>query len=140
MSLRPRTFQASISPALTVRNAADALEFYKQAFGAAELSRLTTPSGGIVAEVAIDGAGFLVVDESPENFNLSPQTLGGTSVRISLLVADPDAVAARAVAAGATVLFPVADQPYGYRQGRVVDPFGHHWLIGKPLGDASGSG
>jgi len=133
MSSASRMFQTTISPALTVRNAVAAVEFYKRAFGAAELSRLTTPSGGIVAEVAIDGAGFLVVDESPENFNLSPQTLGGTSVRISLLVADPDAVAARAVAAGATVLFPVADQPYGYRQGRVADPFGHHWLIGRPL-------
>ena len=133
MSSASRMFQTTISPALTVRNAAAAVEFYKRAFGAAELTRLTTPSGGVVAEIVIDGARFLVVDESPENFNLSPQTLGGTSVRISLLVADPDAVAARAVAAGATVLFPVADQPYGYRQGRVADPFGHHWLIGRPL-------
>jgi len=133
MSSASRMFQTTISPALTVRNAVAAVEFYKRAFGAAELTRLTTPSGGVVAEIVIDGARFLVVDESPENFNLSPQTLGGTSVRISLLVADPDAVAARAVAAGATVLFPVADQPYGYRQGRVADPFGHHWLIGRPL-------
>lgn len=138
MSSTSRMLQTSISPALTVRNAAGAAEFYKQAFGAVELMRLTTPTGGVVAEMAMDGgARFLVVDESPENFNLSPHTLGGTSVRINLLVADPDAVAARAVAAGATVIFPVADQTYGYRQGRVADPFGHHWLIGRPL--AAGS-
>jgi hypothetical protein len=60
--------------------------------------------------------------------NLSPEALGGTSVRVNLIVPNPDAVAARAVAAGAKVLFPVEDQPYGFRQGRVVDPFGHHWL------------
>ena len=66
-------------------------------------------------------------------FNLSPQTLKGTSVRLNLVVADPDALTARALAAGATVVFPIADQPYGMRQGRVADPYGHHWLIGKPL-------
>ncbi len=129
----PETFHTAIEPALTVRSAASAVEFYTNAFGAAEVMRLTNPDGGIVAELAIGDARFLVVDEASETFNLSPQTLGGTSVRISLLVADPDAVASRAVAAGATVIFPVADQPYGYRQGRLQDPFGHHWLIGRPL-------
>jgi PhnB protein len=64
---------------------------------------------------------------------VSPETLGGTSVRISLIVPDPDIMAERAVTAGARVVFPVADQPYGFRQGRVADPFGHHWLIGRPL-------
>jgi PhnB protein len=63
----------------------------------------------------------------------SRQTLGATTVRVSLHVDDPDAVAAQALAAGATLLFPVEDQDYGMRQGRVVDPFGHHWLIGRPL-------
>ena len=126
-------FPTSISPALTVRNAAAALEFYQRAFGATETMRLVTPSGGIVAEMAIGKARFLVVDEAPENFNVSPETLGGTSVRINLVVADPDAVAQRAVAAGARVIFPVADQSYGFRQGRIADPFGHHWLIGRPL-------
>jgi len=81
----------------------------------------------------IDGAEFLVVDENPPAFNVSPQTLGGTTVRISLVVDDPDHLAARAIAAGAREIFPVSDQPYGMRQGRVQDPYGHHWLIGKPL-------
>lgn len=125
--------RTTILPFLTVRNAAGAIDFYKQAFGADELSRLTTPTGQIVAELSIDGAPFNVVDENPEGSNLSPERLGGTSVRIDLVVDDPDKVAQRAVAAGARTLFPIADQPYGWRQGRVVDPFGHHWLIGKPL-------
>jgi PhnB protein len=122
-----------ILPFLTVRNAARAIEFYKEAFGAEELSRLETPTGQIVAELAIDGAPINVTDENPEGHNLSPETLGGTSVRVDLVVADPDAVALRAVAAGAKELYPIADQPYGWRQGRVIDPFGHHWLIGRPL-------
>lgn len=124
---------SELTPFLTVRNAAEAIGFYIAAFGATERSRLTTSTGQIVAELALDGQRFSVVDENPDASNLSPQSLGGTSVRISLIVDDPDAVAAQAVAAGATVLFPVADQPYGMRQGRVIDPFGHHWLIGRPL-------
>jgi PhnB protein len=124
---------ASITPMLTVRNAAGAIEFYRRAFDAVEGERLTSPTGHIVGEMSIDGERFFVVDENPEAFNLSPEALGGTSVRISLIVEDPDASAARAIAAGATEVFPVADQPYGLRQGRVADPFGHHWLIGAPL-------
>jgi PhnB protein len=83
--------------------------------------------------MTLDSGQFFVVDENPNAFNLSPETLGGTSVRISLLVEDPDTTAERAIAAGATEIFPVADQPYGMRQGRVADPYGHHWLIGTPL-------
>ncbi len=75
----------------------------------------------------------MVVEEVPEALNVSPQTLGGTSVRIHLQVADPDAVAEQAVAAGARIVFPIADQPYGLRQGRIEDPYGHHWLVGRPL-------
>jgi len=124
----------TLTPMLTVRDAAKAIAFYEQAFGAREAApRVTTPSGQIVAQLAIDGQRFFVVDENPPAFNLSPQTLNGTSVRLNLVVDDPDAVAVRAVNAGATVVFPIADQPYGMRQGRVADPFGHHWLIGKPL-------
>jgi PhnB protein len=125
----------TVTPMLTVRGAGDAVEFYERAFGAIEVSRLTTPTGAVVAELLIDSETVFVVDEAPEAQNLSPEALGGTSVRINLIVDDPDAVAAQAVASGATVLFPVADQPYGLRQGRVIDPFGHHWLIGKPLTD-----
>ena len=119
---------------LTVKDASQAILFYGRAFGATEVRPpVTAPGGQIVAELAIEGQRFFVVDENPPAFNLSPQTLKGTSVRLSLVVEDPDAVAARAVAAGATVVFPIADQRYGMRQGRLADPFGHHWLIGKPL-------
>jgi len=118
---------------LTVHDAAGAIEFYERAFGAQELRRETTPSGQIVAELEINGERFFVVDENPDAFNLSPSTLGGTSVRMNLVVTDADASSQRAVAAGATVIFPVADQPYGLRQGRVQDRYGHHWLLGTPL-------
>jgi PhnB protein len=124
----------TLTPMLTVRNASQAIEFYARAFGAREVAPpVRSPSGQIVAQLAIDGQHFFVVDENPAAYNVSPQTLNGTSVRLSLVVDDPDAVAERAVAAGATVVFPIADQPYGMRQGRVSDPFGHHWLIGRPL-------
>ena len=113
-----------------------AVDFYQRAFGATEVMRLTSPDGHLVAEMAIDGARFFLADESPAYGNLSPESLGGSSVRIELFVSDPDAVAQRAVAAGAQEVFPVADKPFGYRQGRVVDPFGHHWLIGRPLAQA----
>ena len=123
----------SLTPMLTVRNAAQAIEFYTKAFGATEVSRVTTPSGQIVAGMEIEGLSFFVVDENPKGFNLSPKALGGTTVRLSLIADDPDAVAKRVLAAGATEVFPMDDQPYGMRQGRVEDPYGHHWLVGKPL-------
>lgn len=122
-----------IVPMLSLRDAPRACEFYKTAFGARELSRVTSPEGRLVALLAIGEAEFGVVDEAPQVGNLSPETLRGTSVRISLYVADPDAVAQQAIDAGAELIFPVEDQPYGMRQGRVQDPFGHHWLIGRPL-------
>jgi len=124
----------TLTPMLTVRDAAKAIEFYQRAFVATEAAPpVRSPTGQIVAQLAIDGQRFFVVDENAAAYNLSPQALNGTSVRLNLVVADPDAVAARAVAAGARVVFPIADQPYGMRQGRVSDPFGHHWLIGRPL-------
>jgi PhnB protein len=127
----------ALTPMLTVGDASAAIGFYRRAFDATERSRVVTPTGQLVAEMSIDGQPFFVVDENSEAFNLSPETLGGTSVRISLIVADADATTARAIAAGATEIFPVADQPYGLRQGRVADPFGHHWLIGSPLNGRS---
>jgi PhnB protein len=123
----------SLTPMLTVRGAAAAIDFYRKAFGAEERKRFTTPNGQIVSELEIDGQRFYVVDENPEAFNFSPTALEGTSVRMNLLVDDADASTERALAAGATVVFPLGDQPYGLRQGRVQDPFGHHWLIGTPL-------
>ena len=122
----------TIAPWLSVRNSAKALEFYKSAFGATESYRLEDPGGGVVAQLSIDGAEFWLGDESPEHGNFSPESLGGGSVRIILTVADPDAVFAQALAAGASAVFPVGEG-HGWRLGRVVDPFGHHWEIGRPL-------
>ena len=129
------TTASALTPMLTVKDAAAAIEFYRDAFDAVERARFTAPTGHVVAEMAIDGLRFFVVDENPEALNLSPKSLNGTSVRINLIVNDPDAAAAQAVEAGASEIFPVADQPYGFRQGRVADPDGHHWLIGMPLDD-----
>ena len=124
--------QASISPMLSVRRGATAVEFYKSAFGADVLYRVDAPDGAVVARLSTDGAEFWVADESPEHKNFSPETLGGGTVRMVLIVDNPDAVFANAVATGATVVWPVGNQ-HGWRIGRVVDPFGHHWEIGKPL-------
>jgi PhnB protein len=131
-------FRIAITPVLTVKNATAAVAFYKRAFGAEEIHRNSDPDGKVVAEMAVGGARFRVADEMPEAANLSPETLKGTTVRINLLVADPNALSERAIASGAIEVAPVADQPYGLRQGRLADPFGHHWLIGRPLADSSG--
>lgn len=132
------TFRNSITPVLTVGDALLAVTFYERAFDAAEIYRNAYPDGRIVVELAIGDARFRVADEAPEAGNLSPQTLNGTAVRINLLVADPDGLAAQAIANGAVEIAPIADQSYGLRQGRLADPFGHHWLIGRPLMGASG--
>ncbi len=121
----------AIAPFLSVRNGSKAVEFYKAAFGATELLRIDDGSGSIVANLDVDGAEFWLADESPEHKNFSPDTLNGGTVRMVLTVDDPDAVFHRAVAAGATIIWPMKND-YGWRIGRVVDPFGHHWEIGKP--------
>ncbi|MGD9636600.1 MAG: VOC family protein [Pirellulales bacterium] len=122
----------TISPLLSVRNGAKAVEFYRAAFGATEVFRVEDPAGAVVARLSVDGAEFWLSDESPEHGNYSPETLGGGTVRMILTVADPDAMFARAVAAGAKAVFAVGEA-HGWRLGRVVDPFGHHWEIGRPL-------
>ena len=124
--------KTDIAPMLSVRNGARAVEFYKAAFGASELFRLDGEAGAVVAQLSVDGAQFWVADESPEHLNFSPESLGGGSVRMVMTVDDPDAAFERAVAAGASVVSPVSND-YGWRLGRIVDPFGHHWEIGKPL-------
>ena len=129
-------FHNAMTAVLTIRGAAKAVAFYKRAFGAEEVYRNTYPDGRIVAELAVGEARFRVADEAPEAGNLSPEALGGTSVRLNLLVADPDGLAARAIAASEVA--PVADQSYGLRQGRLADPFGHHWLIGRPVPGEAG--
>ena len=130
------TRNTSIAPMLSVRNGAKAIEFYKAAFGAGELFRIDAENGAMVARLSVGGAEFWVADESPEHLNFSPESLGGGSVRMVMTVDNPDAAFERAVIKGATVVWPVSNQ-YGWRLGRIVDPFGHHWEIGKPLAEAS---
>jgi PhnB protein len=125
--------KTTIKPVLSVRNGSAAIDFYINAFGAEELMRVTGDDGSVVAELSIDGAAFFLADESPSNGNFSPETIGGNSIRLELSVEDPDIVFANALAAGAKEIYPVADQDYGFRLGRLADPFGHHWEISKPL-------
>lgn len=123
----------TVAPMLSLRNGARAIEFYKAAFGATELYRIEAPDGAVVARLGVGAGEFWVADESPAHGNFSPETLGGGTARMVLTAGDPDGLFHRAVAAGATVVSPMEDQEYGWRVGRVADPFGHHWEIGKPL-------
>jgi PhnB protein len=125
-------FSCTVTPWLNVRNSREAVEFYKTAFGAVEVYRLDDPSKGVVARLSVAGAEFWVSDESPEHGNFSPESIGGCSVRIILTVPDPDAMFERVLRAGATQVWPVSEG-HGWRIGRVVDPYGHHWEIGRPL-------
>jgi PhnB protein len=122
-------FRTVVTATLSVRDWPGAMEFYKTAFGAVEIYRV---EGGGVGQLAVNGAEFWVAEESPEHLNFSPESLGGCSVRMLLLVEDPHAMQAQAVRAGATEVVPVAEA-YGWRLGRVLDPFGHHWEIAGPL-------
>lgn len=126
------TVVTSLAPMLSVRQGARAVEFYQAALGAVEVYRAEAPDGAVVSRLSVDGAEFWVSDESPEHGNFSPESLGGGSVRMLLTVPDPDRRFAQAVAAGAREVAAV-EEAHGWRVGRVVDPFGHHWEIGRPL-------
>ncbi|HUB50712.1 MAG TPA: VOC family protein [Terracidiphilus sp.] len=125
--------QPTLAPLLSVRRGKQALEFYKKAFSVEVLSCVESPDGEIVAELVLGSSRFWVADESPANKNFSPETLNGSSVRMVLVADDPDSVFDQAIRAGATSVYAVADQRYGWRVGRLEDPFGHHWEIGKPI-------
>lgn len=127
----PTQMPVSIAPWLSLRDGIKAVEFYKTAFGADEVFRIDGDDS-VVARLSVAGAEFWISDESPEHKNFSPQTLGGGSVRMVLTVPDPDAMFDQAIAAGATQVHAVTEE-YGWRVGRLVDPFGHHWEIGRPL-------
>jgi PhnB protein len=120
---------------LSVRRGRAAVDFYKDAFGAIEVYRVggTDAHEPLVSQLEVGEGSFWVADESPEHLNFSPETVGGGTVRLLLTVDDPDASIARAVSAGATLVRPAANE-HGWRLGRIADPFGHHWEIGKPLG------
>jgi PhnB protein len=130
MNTQPTDYPA-FSPYLSVQGADQAIDFYKKAFGALELMRLTDKTTGKVghAELMIQGSLVMLSEENPQWGNKSPQTLAGTPVTFCLIVDDADAAFDRAVRAGATVLMPMADQFYGFRSGSVSDPFGHQWML-----------
>jgi PhnB protein len=129
MSEAANGFKTRVTATLAVRDWTRAVDFYKRAFAAVELHRV--PGGG-VAQLSVRGAEFWVAEESKEHLNFSPESLGGCSVRMLLIVEDPVAVCEQAVAAGATLVYPVADA-HGWRIGRIVDPSGHHWEIARPV-------
>ncbi len=120
----------TITPYLIINGAADAIEFYKKAFGATELFRMGGPGDKVMhAEMKIGDSPLMLADEFPEMGYRGPKALGGTPVSLMLYVEDVDALAAQATAAGAKVMRPVQDQFYGDRSGTFVDPFGHVWTI-----------
>lgn len=131
--------KTTLIPHITCRNASEAVEFYKKAFGGEAPCVITTPEGKVMhAAVSIDGATFYVVDEFPEHGGKGPHMLGGSPVTLHLHVADCDAVFARAVEAGCTVAMPLADMFWGDRWGLIVDPYGHNWSIASTVREVSG--
>jgi PhnB protein len=116
----------TIAPWLSLQGGARAIEFYKAAFAAVEVYHIEDPDGNIVSRLSINGAEFWLSDDS------SKPNSPGPSVRMILTVPDPDAVFAQAIVAGTTSVYPVSEE-HGWRIGRIQDPFGHHWEIGRPL-------
>lgn len=131
------TIEPALSPHLVVDDAAAAIDFYVEAFGAEELGRVPRPDGKLVhAAVRINGFLVMLNDDFPEvcgGKSTTPKSLGGTPVTIHLTVTDVDTKFQRALDAGATVVAPLADQFWGDRYGVVQDPFGHHWSLGQPV-------
>ncbi|HEV8616981.1 MAG TPA: VOC family protein [Methylomirabilota bacterium] len=128
----------AVTPYLSIRGAADAIEFYKRAFGATEHTRLTQPDGRIGhAEVQIGDSRVMLADESPEMDFRSPHSIGGTAVTLHLYVENVDKVVSQTLAAGAKLIRPVQDQFYGDRSGTVADPYGHVWNISTHKEDLS---
>jgi PhnB protein len=129
MSQNVKSTTTSISPWLTVQDVTGALNFYKAAFDAIEKYRLEDPGGGLVVKLSVDGAEFWLSSGDSENTNVQP--LGGGTIRMILTVGDPDIFFTRALKAGGSEIFPIGEE-YGWRLGRIVDPFGLHWEIGHP--------
>jgi PhnB protein len=128
----------SVTPHLVCDGAAQAIEFYKNAFGATEVARLPGPDGKIMhAMVRIGDSPVMLVDENPQFGAVGPKTLKGSPVTIHVYVDDADKFFARAQKAGAKVTMPLADQFWGDRYGVLEDPFGHHWSVGTHVRDVS---
>lgn len=128
-SAENRITPSSLAPWLSVQGSKRAVDFYKSAFAAVETYRLENSDGSVVARLSVNGAEFWVGEESPDSPNL--QSLSGSSIRLILTVADPDTIFAQALQTGGSQVFPVSEE-HGWRVGRLVDPFGHHWEIGCP--------
>ena len=125
------SISTSIAPWLTFLNCAIAVDFYKAAFDADEVYRLETPDGGLVVKLSINGAEFWLSNGTTDKGNL-PEAVGGETIRMILTVQNPDPIFEKALKAGASEVFPIGED-YGWRLGRIVDPFGLHWEIGHPL-------
>jgi PhnB protein len=126
----------SLTPYLIVGDAARAIEFYKEAFGAEELMRMGEPGGKVGhAELKVGDSIFMLADEFPEMNRRGPHSIGGTPLMLMLYVEDVDAVVGRAISAGAKIERPIKDQFYGDRAGGVEDPFGHLWYIATHVED-----
>jgi PhnB protein len=122
------------APQLLSKNVLSGIEFYKKAFGAVELRRVTNPDGSVhIAEMSIDGAIFQIHEELPNKNQMSPQSIKRVTCLIGLFVEDPDAMVNQAAAEGGRITSPLQDFEYGYRQGVVTDPFEHQWLIQKKI-------
>ena len=126
----------NVQAQLSVRHGRAAVNFYKTAFGAVEVFRIggTDELEEVVAQLAVGDSFFWVEDESPSHGNFSPESVGGATVRMLLIVDDPESVVEQAVAAGASRINAVTEE-HGWRLGRIDDPFGHRWEIGKPISD-----
>ena len=129
---KSKKIATSIAPWLSLQHCVNGVNFYKSAFGAVETYRLESPDGGLVVKLSVNGAEFWVSGGAAEHSGSKKASLGGDSVRMILTVPDPDRVFIKALDAGATEVFPVGEE-YGWRLGRIVDPFGLHWEIGHPL-------
>lgn len=138
MNTEPNNYPP-MSPYLTVKDASKAIEFYKTAFGATEIFRLTDARTGAVghAELMVNGSHIMLADENPAWGNKSPLSLGGTAVSFSLMVENADAAAERARAVGATVEMPPTDMFYGFRSAGISDPFGHKWMLQHQIENVS---
>jgi PhnB protein len=128
----------TVTPHLVCAGASDAIEFYKKAFDATEISRLPAPDGKLMhASIRIGDSTLMLVDEAPQHGMLGPKSLKGSPVIIHLYVNDADAVAARAAAAGAKITMPVSEMFWGDRYGQLEDPFGHHWSVATHVRDVT---
>ncbi|HUB73044.1 MAG TPA: RpiB/LacA/LacB family sugar-phosphate isomerase [Solirubrobacteraceae bacterium] len=130
-----RAARRGAQPQLSVRRGREAVAFYERAFDAVEVYRVggSDAHPAVVSQLLVADTYVWVADESPEHLNFSPETLGGSTARLALVVEDPDAAVAKALAAGARQVRALADE-HGWRLGRLEDPYGHHWEIGRPLG------